>query len=262
MKLLRVLLLASSIAALIVACADAADQEDVQRDALCPDELAMCGEFCVELDTSFDHCGACGNTCAEGASCVDGACACPLGYQPFEGRCVSDATAEWICSAEENGCEQGEVCAWGMCAPNEMVAGVVKYTNEARAAGQDCGVNGTFPPADPVRPNRHLHQAALAHSEDMASQSEGGVDPSTALDHTGSDGSDFVLRIDRTEYSGRPGGENIAYGYSTPEQVVQGWVDSDGHCANLMAQDFNEIGVGYVERGPGSPWWTQVFGVR
>lgn len=262
MKTLKFALLLVSSMALFVACGDMAGDEESKTDALCPEKLTMCGEFCVELDTSWEHCGACGNQCAEGASCHEGVCECPTGFQPFEGRCVSDETAEWICSAEENDCLEDEICAYGMCAPNEMVAGVVKYTNEARAEGQDCGENGVFDPADPVSPNRFLHQAALVHSQDMAQQTQNGVPPNQALAHEGSDGSDFSVRIDRTDYSGRPGGENIAHGYETPEDVVQAWIDSDGHCSNLMAPDFNEIGVGYVDEGEGAPWWTQVFGVK
>ncbi|MGM0558449.1 MAG: CAP domain-containing protein [Myxococcota bacterium] len=266
MKFLRafpLLLLAVSITALVAACGDAAGGEDSQQDSLCPDQLTMCGEFCTELDTSFDHCGSCGNVCPEGGQCNEGVCECPTGFQDFEGTCVSDDTAEWICSAEANDCRDGEVCAYGMCAPNEMVAGVVKYTNEARREGYDC-YSGYFGPTQDVSPNRFLHEAAQVHSEDMSAQADSGVSPDQALDHTGSDGSDFSTRIRRTDYRGSPGGENLAYGYATPEEAVDGWLSSTtGHCANLMNPDVDEIGVGYVDDGaPGSPWWTQVFGAR
>jgi hypothetical protein len=264
MKFLRLFLLVVSFAALVVACGDAGGGgEESQQDSLCPDQLTMCGDYCTELDTSFDNCGACGNVCPEGGSCNSGVCECPTGYQDFEGTCVSDATAEWICSAEANNCREDEICAYGMCAPNEMVAGVVKYTNEARRAGYECHA-GYFEPTQDVSPNRFLHQAALMHSQDMSSQADSGTDPSVALDHTGSDGSDFADRIRRTDYTGSPGGENIAFGYGTPEEVVDGWLSSTtGHCKNLMNPDVNEIGVGYVDEGaPGSPWWTQVFGAK
>jgi hypothetical protein len=262
MKSLRLILLALSAVALFAACGDTGgSEEDKTGDQLCPDQLTMCGEYCTELNTSFDNCGACGNTCPEGGACIDGTCKCPDGFQDFEGTCVSDETAEWICSAEANNCREDEICAYGMCAPNEMVAGVVKYTNEARAEGYDCAA-GYMDPTHDVSPNRFLHEAALIHSEDMSEQAENGTAPSQALSHTGSDGSNFADRIDRTAYSGRPGGENIAYGYSTPEEVVNGWLTSTtGHCQNLMNPGVNQIGVGYVDDGaPGSPWWTQVFG--
>jgi uncharacterized protein YkwD len=54
-------------------------------------------------------------------------------------------------------------------------------------------------------------------------------------------------------------GENIAQGYSTPEEVVQGWITSPGHYANMMG-DFRYIGAGdTLSSGGGSPYWTQQF---
>lgn len=51
-------------------------------------------------------------------------------------------------------------------------------------------------------------------------------------------------------------GENIAYGYKTPEAVVNGWMNSAGHRANILNASYKEIGVGYVESGN---YWTQMF---
>jgi uncharacterized protein YkwD len=67
-------------------------------------------------------------------------------------------------------------------------------------------------------------------------------------------------------YVGRTWGENIAKGQQTPEQVVQGWMDSDGHCSNIMNAGFNLIGVGYFAGMGSNPrfnselYWTQNFG--
>ena len=51
-------------------------------------------------------------------------------------------------------------------------------------------------------------------------------------------------------------GENIAKGYSTPKQVVDAWMNSPGHKANILNSSFTEIGVGYVS---GGNYWTQMF---
>ena len=51
-------------------------------------------------------------------------------------------------------------------------------------------------------------------------------------------------------------GENIAMGYKTPQAVVDGWMNSKGHRANILNSSFTEIGVGYVENGN---YWTQMF---
>ncbi len=51
-------------------------------------------------------------------------------------------------------------------------------------------------------------------------------------------------------------GENIAKGYATPEAVVNGWMNSSGHRANILNKSFTHIGVGYVA---GGNYWTQMF---
>ena len=54
----------------------------------------------------------------------------------------------------------------------------------------------------------------------------------------------------------RAAGENIAYGYRTPQAVVNGWMNSSGHRANILNARFTQIGVGYVAAGN---YWTQMF---
>lgn len=54
-------------------------------------------------------------------------------------------------------------------------------------------------------------------------------------------------------------GENIAYGQNTPEIVVNAWMNSPGHRANILSSNFGKIGVGYVVNSNGRPYWTQVF---
>ncbi len=54
----------------------------------------------------------------------------------------------------------------------------------------------------------------------------------------------------------RTAGENIAKGYKTPAAVVDGWMNSSGHRANILNSSFTHIGVGYVASGN---YWTQMF---
>ncbi len=54
----------------------------------------------------------------------------------------------------------------------------------------------------------------------------------------------------------RSAGENIARGYSTPEAVVNGWMNSSGHRANILNSSYTRIGIGYVKSGN---YWTQMF---
>ncbi|MFA5562368.1 MAG: SafA/ExsA family spore coat assembly protein [Eubacteriales bacterium] len=54
----------------------------------------------------------------------------------------------------------------------------------------------------------------------------------------------------------RAAGENIAMGYATPQAVMNGWMNSPGHRANILNRSFTQIGVGYVANGH---YWTQMF---
>ena len=55
-------------------------------------------------------------------------------------------------------------------------------------------------------------------------------------------------------------GENIAYGYPTPDQVMTGWLNSAGHKANIENPSFTSIGVGVAANAQGGYYWTQDFG--
>lgn len=54
-------------------------------------------------------------------------------------------------------------------------------------------------------------------------------------------------------------GENIAKGQRTPEEVMNGWMNSPGHRANILNSSYTEIGVGYVTDGNGTGYWVQEF---
>lgn len=97
--------------------------------------------------------------------------------------------------------------------------------------------------------NAKLTKAAQDHSADMAANSN--------MSHTGSDGSDPGLRITRAGYQWRTYGENVAYGYSTAEKVMEGWMNSPGHKRNILDCSYKEIGIGLAQPGH---YWTQDFG--
>lgn len=75
-------------------------------------------------------------------------------------------------------------------------------------------------------------------------------------------------QVEEQGYAWRAWGENIAAGYATPEAVVNGWINSPGHRANMLSNNFEEMGVGYVylANDTGSVnyrhYWTQVFGTE
>lgn len=124
---------------------------------------------------------------------------------------------------------------------------VVDITNEERSKA-GCPPVGTSP---------QLTEAAQGHSEDMALND--------FVSHTGSNGSQFWERIDATGYQYSSAGENIAAGYHTPEAVMDGWMGSSGHRANILNCNYQEIGVGYylLESDTGvvnyGYYWAQVL---
>jgi len=136
---------------------------------------------------------------------------------------------------------------------------VLLITNEYRASGANCDTEGNFGPAPPLTMEAHLRCSARLHSQDM------GVNGYFA--HNSQDGRTPFARMQQAGYVGGAMGENIASGQTSPRQVVDGWIDSDGHCSNIMNPIFSQIGIGYYEGAGGGAWWdsgsrlwTQNFG--
>ncbi|MFE1291370.1 sigma-70 family RNA polymerase sigma factor [Streptomyces sp. NPDC058751] len=133
--------------------------------------------------------------------------------------------------------------AQAQSAPAGTVAQVVALVNKERAA-VGCG---------PLTEDPQLEDAAQAHSEDMAARD--------FFEHTNPDGVDPGQRITAAGYRWSTYGENIAEGQQTPQAVMESWMNSPGHRANILNCSFKNIGVG-VHKGSGGPWWTQDFGAK
>ena len=80
-----------------------------------------------------------------------------------------------------------------------------------------------------------------------------------SFSHTRPDGSSFSTALTQQGVTYRGSGENIAWGQKTPEQVMNGWMNSDGHRANILNKNFTKIGVGYHQNASGTNYWTQLF---
>jgi uncharacterized protein YkwD len=108
-----------------------------------------------------------------------------------------------------------------------------------------------------LRTDPALSTAAQRHSEDMAARN--------FMGHTGSDGSNFVTRIERAGYTRwTRAAENVAAGHQTAADVVRGWMNSAGHRANILNCALRDIGVGHQFRQNTTygHYWTQDFGTR
>lgn len=128
---------------------------------------------------------------------------------------------------------------------------VLKYVNEARAKGWNCGVEGKFKPTGKLKWNSKVAKAAKSHSNDMKKHD--------FFSHTGSNGKSSAQRLTAAGYKWSRVGENIAWGQSTARAVVSAWLDSDGHCANIMNPKYTHLGLGVVKDSERRRIWTQMF---
>lgn len=94
----------------------------------------------------------------------------------------------------------------------------------------------------------NVQQAALVRAKETAQ----------SFSHTRPNGSSFSTALTEAGVSYRTAGENIAYGQSTPQQVMNAWMNSSGHRANILNANYTTIGVGYTVIN-GTAYWAQLF---
>lgn len=125
-------------------------------------------------------------------------------------------------------------------AEQAAAATIVSLVNQERAQAG----------CSPVRADAQLAALATAFSDDMAARG--------FFDHTDPDGRSPWDRAAKAGV-GNLGGENIARGQADAKAVMEAWMNSPGHRANILNCDYKTLGVG-VHFGEGGPWWTQDFG--
>ena len=79
-----------------------------------------------------------------------------------------------------------------------------------------------------------------------------------SFSHTRPNGTSCFTAAKEIGVSYKTAGENIAYGYATPQQVVNGWMNSEGHRKNILSSSFSKIGVGCYSKG-NVLYWSQFF---
>lgn len=127
-------------------------------------------------------------------------------------------------------------------------ASMLQLINDVRQKGCSCGTTA-MPAVGIVSWNTQLETAAQAHAADMSKNNY--------FSHTGLDGSTPGTRITAAGYTWRGYGENIAKGYTSEQAVMNAWLQSEGHCKNIMNANFKEVGVALV-----NGYWVQEFGLR
>lgn len=125
--------------------------------------------------------------------------------------------------------------------------------NQARGQARRCG-SQDYPAAAALAWNAELGSAAESHSRAMAN--------GNFFSHQDTDGRVPGDRAELAGYLGSRVGENLAAALDTPQRVVDAWLASPGHCANLMNAQFSELGAAYAEdpKSDAAIYWTALFG--
>lgn len=125
---------------------------------------------------------------------------------------------------------------------------ILSIVNENRQAGAVCGEE-TKASVAALQWSDELALAALRHSNDMQANDY--------FDHQSQDGRTFSDRAKDAGFTGSPVGENIAGGYPTEAAVMTGWMESPGHCRNIMTSNATHIGIAKSDE---EALWTMVLG--
>ncbi|HEU4741020.1 MAG TPA: CAP domain-containing protein [Meiothermus sp.] len=155
-------------------------------------------------------------------------------------------------------------CAQKAPPPSNQATAFLDAVNQARSTARKCGTQ-SFAAAPPLTWSLQLAQAAQAHSDYMAQTGKFG--------HEGIGDGTPAERVSKAGYAWRTLGENIAWGKPSStldlQAVMQGWLESPGHCSNLMNPAFTQLGMAYRRTAPGNNassqssddriYWTQVF---
>lgn len=143
--------------------------------------------------------------------------------------------------------------------------------NKARSIARDCYPNdsnrGQMEATHPLTWNENLYASALEHSTDLAnSDTFSHAGSGTEHDITGNGkASEFFERILANGYSNYyTVGENIAGGQKDLEEVMKAWLNSPGHCVNIMKESYDEVGIAIVSNDDSTYgiYWTQNFGSK
>jgi uncharacterized protein YkwD len=126
---------------------------------------------------------------------------------------------------------------------------ILDRVNQARAAGRTCG-STSYGPVPALRWNGVLFNAAGAHSTDMAANNY--------FSHSSQDGRNPGQRITGAGYAWSAYGENIAAGQTSAQAVVDAWLASPGHCANIMNASYADMATACVASSTSTyrTYWT------
>ncbi|WP_328744470.1 CAP domain-containing protein [Streptomyces sp. NBC_00285] len=164
-------------------------------------------------------------------------------------RILQDPAVTEAGMAYVGGGRSGEMYWTALWARPLTPAGLARITDEVVALTNRERTGAGLPPlaVDPL-----LARAAQAYSADMAVRA--------FYSHTSPEGTQPWDRAAAAGSTRRSIGENIACGQRSAAEVVEGWMNSPGHRANILKPAFTHIGIGFAGGGPAGTYWTQLFG--
>ena len=137
---------------------------------------------------------------------------------------------------EQDGDDAGEEEAGSLSAYEAQVISLVNA--ERKKAG-----------LSPLSANQKVTEAARLRCQEQT----------VSFSHTRPNGTRFSSVLDEADISYMGAGENIAYGQRSAEEVMETWMNSSGHRANILREEYTEIGVGCYQDASGRLYWTQLF---
>jgi uncharacterized protein YkwD len=143
------------------------------------------------------------------------------------------------------------------CGDSPSPEEVLRRINEIRARGRTCGATGPFAAGAPLRWSERLAAAAQRQSIEMARLHR--------MSHRDSRDRGLGERLSEQGYAYAAAAENVAFGYRSVDDVMQAWLESQGHCENLMSDAAVESGLACADAGDAGAhgenrYWTLVFG--
>lgn len=140
------------------------------------------------------------------------------------------------------------------CELTDQQQEMLALVNEARSELRQCG-DQQFDAAGPLAWSCKLEAAADMHSKDMAENDY--------FSHTSPSGANIQQRVSDSSYAWQAVGENIAAGHLSSSAAIEGWLESPGHCRNIMSDAFTEMGMADATADESesnySSYWTQVL---
>ena len=238
------------------------------------------GFGCVTGEEKESECsgGDCGNSEVKEPECAGGDCGNNEVKEPecAGGDCGNSEVKEPECAGGD--CGNGEVkepeCAGGDCGNGEVKEpecpdgncgqDVENQAQEQPDAGQTVDLT-QMSYAEQIlqlvnieRAKVGLHALTLDEKLSGAAQVRAG-EIRTSFSHTRPDGRSFSSVLTDRGIRYMSAGENIAWGQRSAQEVMDGWMNSEGHRANILNAGFTKLGVGHTTDAAGRQYWSQLF---